>query len=348
MAALPDEPKTFRQTGRFYENEFPEVETTVVVQVLKIDDKIGAYVSLLEYDGKEGMINLGELSKKRIRSMAKILRIGSIEVCMVMSVDEEKGYINLSKKRVEPEDAPPKLEQFAKAKAVHGIMQHVSGKHGLEVEEMCAKVSWKLHNKYPSAFEAFKRHTEGDINIWEELDVTGFKDENGNDLEEDIKQNIETHMKRRLIASTLRLMAKCEVSCHEYEGIDAIKEALQEGFKASKEDCEVNIKLIAHPVFALTCMCRDKELGVQVLTQAMEHVKEAILEKKGGFTIVSLPSIQKNDPKPGDDDSDEDGEGGSEKGSYKSEDDPEEQEVDMGDLNADDIAALEKIKVDDD
>jgi len=98
----------FHANGRFYEQEYPEVEDIVLVQVLRIDDKSGAYVSLLEYDGKEGMINLGEISKRRIRSMAKILKVGSTEVCMVVSVDEDKGYINLSKKRVAAEDIPPK------------------------------------------------------------------------------------------------------------------------------------------------------------------------------------------------------------------------------------------------
>jgi len=347
MAGAEPEIKTYRQHGRFYENEFPEVETTVVVQVLKIDDKIGAYVSLLEYDGKEGMINLGELSKKRIRSMAKILRIGSIEVCMVMSVDEEKGYINLSKKRVEPEDAPPKTEQFAKAKAVHGIMQHVSSTHGIPVEELCNKVSWPLHEKYPSAFEAFKKHIEGEITIWDDIDFS----QPGQDvshLAKEIKEDIETHMRRRLITSTLRLMAKCEVSCHEYEGIDAIKESLKAGYKATKDECEVNIKLIAHPVFALTCMCRDKELGVNVLTEAMEYVKEAILERKGSFNIVSQPSIQKKDDQKGEEGDSSGDDDDDEKGSYKSQSDPEDQDDTMGDLDDEALKALEKVKVEED
>merc|ERR1712224_962770 len=100
-------------------------------------------------------------------------------------------------------------------------------------------------------------------------------------------------MRRRLIASTLRLQAKCDVSCSEYEGIDAIKEALNEGYKATKDECEVSIKLIAHPTFALTCQCKDKELGVAVLTEALGYVEEAIKERKGTFSLVSLPQIHK-------------------------------------------------------
>lgn len=53
--------------------------------------------------------------------------------------------------------------------------------------------------------------------------------------EEKLKTDIEAVLQRRLIQSAVRLAAKCEVSCSEYDGIDAVKEALSEGFKASKE-----------------------------------------------------------------------------------------------------------------
>merc|ERR1739842_116128 len=111
---------------------------------------------------------------------------------MGMSEDEEKSYINLSKKRVEPEDAPPKQEKFAKAKAVHGIMQHVAATHNLDVQDLCEKISWPLHEKY-SAFEAFKKHINEEINIWEDLDFT----QPGNDishLADQIKSEVEQHM----------------------------------------------------------------------------------------------------------------------------------------------------------
>lgn len=267
---------------------------------------------------------------------------------MVDSVDEEKGYINLSKKRVEAEDIPPKQEQFAKAKAVHGIMQHVSATHGIDIEDLCEKVSWPLHTKYSCAFSAFKRHIEGEMNIWEDVDFS----QPGKDishLAEEMKKDIEMHMKRRLAVSTMRLMAKCEVSTHEYEGIDAIKDALNEGYKANTADLEVNIKLIAHPVFALTCTCVEKELGDGVLTKALDLIKASIESKKGTFNIVSKPQIQKKEDDKAEDGDSSDGDGSDDdKKSYKSESDPEEQDVGMGDLDADAMKALEKIKVDED
>jgi translation initiation factor 2 subunit 1 len=83
---------------RFYEKEFPEKGDIVIVKVKRVAE-MGAYVSLLEYSGLEGMILMSELSKRRIRSVKKIVRVGRHEVVLVLRVDKEKGYIDLSKKR---------------------------------------------------------------------------------------------------------------------------------------------------------------------------------------------------------------------------------------------------------
>ena len=54
---------------------------------------MGAYVKLLEYDNIDGMILLSELSRRRIRSIQKLIRIGRNEVVVVLRVDKEKGEV---------------------------------------------------------------------------------------------------------------------------------------------------------------------------------------------------------------------------------------------------------------
>ena len=55
---------------------------------------MGAYVKLLEYDNIDGMILLSELSRRRIRSIQKLIRVGRNEVVVVLRVDKEKGGIS--------------------------------------------------------------------------------------------------------------------------------------------------------------------------------------------------------------------------------------------------------------
>ena len=70
-------------TCRFYEQKFPEMEDVVMVNVRSIAD-MGAYVHLLEYNNIEGMILLSELSRRRLRSINKLIRVGRTEPVVVI------------------------------------------------------------------------------------------------------------------------------------------------------------------------------------------------------------------------------------------------------------------------
>ena len=70
---------------------YPQVDECVLVQVKSIAE-MGAYVTLLEYGNIEGMILLSELSRRRIRSVNKLVRVGKTEVRFLsFSRSRERG-----------------------------------------------------------------------------------------------------------------------------------------------------------------------------------------------------------------------------------------------------------------
>ncbi|KAG8931628.1 hypothetical protein FRC03_003117 [Tulasnella sp. 419] len=141
---------------RYYEQKFPEVDDLVMVQVRQIAE-MGAYVKLLEYDNIEGMILLSELSRRRIRSIQKLIRVGRNEVVVVLRVDKEKGYIDLSKRRVSPEDITKCEDRYMKSKTVASIMRHVATKTaGGDISEDLASLALKETPPSPKEKEAPK------------------------------------------------------------------------------------------------------------------------------------------------------------------------------------------------
>ena len=50
-----------------------------------------------EYDNIDGMILLSELSRRRIRSIQKLIRVGRNEIVVVLRVDKEKGEMPTGK-----------------------------------------------------------------------------------------------------------------------------------------------------------------------------------------------------------------------------------------------------------
>jgi translation initiation factor 2 subunit 1 len=140
---------------RFYENQYPEPEEVVMVNVTSIGE-MGAYVTLTEYDNIEGLILLSELSRRRIRSINKLVRVNRPEIVMVLRVDKEKGYIDLSKRRVDPEDVVKCEERYNKAKSVHNVLSNVAKTKGVTLESLYQRVGWPLYRKYGHAYDAFK------------------------------------------------------------------------------------------------------------------------------------------------------------------------------------------------
>lgn len=74
---------------------------------------------------------------------------------MAIRVDEEGGYIDLSKKRVKQSDVPIIEEKYAKGKTVQAIMHSVVEKTGADMAELYKSIVWPLQRKYPHALDAF-------------------------------------------------------------------------------------------------------------------------------------------------------------------------------------------------
>ena len=73
-----------------------------------------------------------------------------------VGVDGSAGYIDLSKRRVSPEDIVKCEERFNKGKMVASIMRHVAEKTKTPMETLYQDIGWPLNKKYGHAVDAFK------------------------------------------------------------------------------------------------------------------------------------------------------------------------------------------------
>ncbi len=76
------------------ETSFPELDEEVVVKIYKLGENY-VYVELLEYNNMKGVIERGEISRRRIRNISKMVKINSIEVIKVIRIDKENNCIYL-------------------------------------------------------------------------------------------------------------------------------------------------------------------------------------------------------------------------------------------------------------
>jgi len=285
-ARLADQPGLVMVIScRFYEQKYPEVDDVVMVNVRSIAD-MGAYVHLLEYNNIEGMILLSELSRRRIRSINKLIRVGRTEPVVVIRVDKDKGYIDLSKRRVSKEDIELCTEKYSKAKAVNSIVRHVAEILGIktneELEELYRKTAWYFETrakKQGTAYDYFKQSVSDPTLL------------NSLDLDESQKEVLVENIQRKLTQQAVKIRADFECSCFTYEGIDAVKEALRAGIAAGNPEIPIKINLIAPPVYVMTCSTPDKTDGLVVLTEGCKAVEEKIKSVGGNFVMQMAPKV---------------------------------------------------------
>ncbi|CAF0744060.1 unnamed protein product [Brachionus calyciflorus] len=270
---------------RFYKHKFPETDEVVMVNVRQIAE-MGSYVNLLEYNKIEGMILLSELSRRRIRSINKLIRVGRNEIVVVIRVDKDKGYIDLSKRRVSTEEILKCEEKFAKGKTVNSILRHTAEVLKMttdeEFENLYERTAWKIDEKYKKpgqSYEIFKQS------------VTDPSVLNDCDIPDEWREILMSNIKRRLTPQAVKCRADIEVSCYSYEGIDAIKTALKEGLKISTEDKPIKINLIAPPTYVVTSTSLDREEGVKLLQNVIDVIQKSIESFKGRFKVKMAPKV---------------------------------------------------------
>ncbi|ORZ22274.1 eukaryotic translation initiation factor 2 alpha subunit-domain-containing protein [Absidia repens] len=253
---------------RMYENEFPQVDDVVMVNVRQIAD-MGAYVRLLEYGDREGMILLSELSRRRIRSVQKLIRVGRNEVVVVLRVDEEKGYIDLSKRRVTPEDIARCEEKFNKSKAVHSILRHVAEKHDIPLIDLYTSVGWPLYRKFGHAYDAFKVAIADPSAVFEGIEMTDA-----------VRNELVNNIKRRMTPQPVKIRAQLDLRCTGMDGVLAIKAALEAGESQSTEDVPIKVTYLAAPLYVVTADALEKSVGFTVMEKAINSIKESLESHK--------------------------------------------------------------------
>jgi len=156
---------------RFYRKDFPEENDLVVTQITKVHEN-GAYVILLEYENMEGLILSTEVTKKRVKLVNKFLKMGKKETMMVIRVDKDKRYIDLSKKKVQATEAVTAEKHYKKAKMVHNILKQVATKLDCTLLELYEKFGWDLYDKYGHAFDAFRLIMNDPEQVFKEISIT--------------------------------------------------------------------------------------------------------------------------------------------------------------------------------
>lgn len=96
---------------KFYKNVYPNIDDIVICKINRIDNEL-IYVNLLEYNNIEGIVELKNASTRRKKKVKCTLKINRKYPLLVINIDKEKCYIDLSNKYLSDEDKDNSLKKY--------------------------------------------------------------------------------------------------------------------------------------------------------------------------------------------------------------------------------------------
>lgn len=246
-------------TMRFYESARPEVGDVVMGEIERVSD-YGVFVRLSEYDGLEGYAQLNHMKRGRVRAARQVAREGQTECFEVSEVSERQ--ISLSKVAVTAAAKEAFLDTYHAAKKVHDVLRHLAEEH--RHPNLNAELGWP-----DAAALAALLAEEG-----------GFERLLGPDAPELCAGLRKATQQKVVHVEPTEIRRYLEVTCFEYAGINAIKQALR---CALAVDPCVKVNLVKTPTYCVEVTHDDKATAEALAQRAVDAIRADILASKGNF-----------------------------------------------------------------
>lgn len=267
---------------RFYRNKFPKVDELVIGIPTKIDD-MGVNVKLVEYNDQRAFIALREVSERRFRSIKKVIKIGRVYPLLVVAVDEEKEYVDLSNKYITDRDSA--IEHYNKYKHVISVFKQFLYRLGKKLErelgeeealEYAEKVVWRFDRK--EAYDQFSK-----IRI--DLDrVDQF------DLSEEERELLKEAIIKMFKKPVYTVQARFNMFVIGTAGVDRIKTILAYADSCSRDGVEMQITLLTTPCYQIQVVGENEKLAVCVIREALNIVERMIADERGSYKLLRFTS----------------------------------------------------------
>jgi len=195
-------------------------------------------------------------------------------------------YIDLSKRRISSEEAAEAETRFQRSKVVHSIMRHVAATEHCPTEAIYKQTAWLLQHKLDChPYEAFCAATLEPDRI--------FNEELMPDLSPKLRSATLAAIRKKLVpdaTASVKIKTEVTVSCVGRSGVYAVKAALSKALEQST-GTSVQLKLVAPPLYMMTCECREAVKGAELLSEAIAAAADEVRKYPGGELKAKHPVV---------------------------------------------------------
>lgn len=243
--------------------EYPEVGELVVCTVKNVKN-YGAFVLLDEYDGKEGFIHIAEIATGWVKYIRDHIKEGQKVVCKVLNIDESKGHIDLSLKRVNEHQRREKIQQWKDDQRAKKLFEVFCGRAGMDVDDAYREFGQELIDEYGSMYLAFENAVMDRDNFIRRWDNAEWTDDFVKMAEENI------------VPPYVRISGYVKLFSLKPKGMNTIKAAL-----SSIEADDVKVQYVGAPWYRIIVEADDYKHAEENLRSIAEKVISKVKKDSG-------------------------------------------------------------------
>jgi len=246
------------------DQDWPEEGDLVVCTVENIKDFV-AFVSLDEYNGRQGLIPISEIATGWIKYIRDHIREGQKIVCKVLNVDRSRGHIDLSLKDVNEHQRREKIREWkneSKAKKWIGFVAKEAGEPAEAIEDAILK---KYGVFYP---------------VFEDLVVDGEAVLKKLGLSKKASEALSHIASENVKVPRVEVMGSLTLTSTQPDGVSVIRKALKSA-EIKLTGVDIELLYLGAPNYRIKVTAPDYKKAGKALEKAA-GAAIAVVEKAGG------------------------------------------------------------------
>lgn len=248
--------------------DYPDEGELIIGTVVKVQN-FGAFVTLDEYDGKEGFVHIAEVATGWVKRIRDHVREKQKIVCRVIHIDRAKKHVDLSLKKVNEHQKREKIQEWKNSQKSNKLLEMLSKKLNKSIEQCYNDFASDLIKKYGTLYAAFEEAAY-DTEI---LKKDGFHGDWLKPFEEIAKASITIPF--------VDIKGYVNVTSWLPDGANHIRDALVKAEESKYEDVEITIKYIGAPRYMITVRAPDYKIAEDEMKKAVDTIKDHIKKYKG-------------------------------------------------------------------
>ncbi len=247
----------------FHKEGYPEEHEFVLCTVERITPN-SIFVTLDDFDNKEGLIHISEIAPGRIRNIRDYVKEKHKVVCIVLTSNKERNLIDLSLRRVSLQHKLAVEEWHKQETIAEKLLDSIARSLKLDGKEMYEKVGKQLIQMYGSLFKAFQEVSNQGEKALEKIKI-----------DKKVATQLLSLVQERIKRPEVKIHAMLSVSSRAPDGVDRVKSLVKNALDALKKNKQViTLHYVGAPRFKVMVAAADFKSAQKALDAFQESLEK--------------------------------------------------------------------------